>query len=379
MPENLPNTPGFQNHFYNLVKIHTPGSQNHLYESSRKSMFRIKKAYFFVSYISLPYSFGFSNILCLCFAFAGTRPLISTMKAMVIKKDPVSSILEQREVKMPEIKDNEVIIQVCACGVNRGDVIDLVTSEDGICPGLECSGIIEAVGRNVNCWKVGDRVCAILEGGGYAEKVAVLENYLLPLSDDVDLEDAAGLPYASCCIWLALFKMCYPNTVRDTLENKKILIREGTSGIGALAIQYAKLLGLTVIASTGVDFVLDCGASDLQRNIECCCPGGKVFIVDFQGMVSSRIDLAMLQKNQAEIKVFDLRSRDLGYKASVIAQVRTHLWPAILTKKVIPAVANRFAVTEAQKALNLLKENDNIGKIIVYMNFGKTCRHLKMD
>ncbi|XP_073142780.1 uncharacterized protein [Henckelia pumila] len=355
------------------------------------------------------------NILCLCFAFAGTRPLISTMKAMVIKKDPVSSILEQREVKMPEIKDNEVIIQVCACGVNRGDVIDLVTSEDGICPGLECSGIIEAVGRNVNCWKVGDRVCAILEGGGYAEKVAVLENYLLPLSDDVDLEDAAGLPYASCCIWLALFKMCYPNTVRDTLENKKILIREGTSGIGALAIQYAKLLGLTVIASTGssyefslcrdygadicfdhtstnfaqevvrrfqylgVDFVLDCGASDLQRNIECCCPGGKVFIVDFQGMVSSRIDLAMLQKNQAEIKVFDLRSRDLGYKASVIAQVRTHLWPAILTKKVIPAVANRFAVTEAQKALNLLKENDNIGKIIVYMNFGKTCRHLKMD
>ncbi|XP_073274526.1 uncharacterized protein [Primulina huaijiensis] len=302
------------------------------------------------------------------------------MKAMVVKKDWVSSSLEEREIKMPEIKDNEVIIQVCACGVNSGDIIDLVTCEDGICPGLECSGIIEAVGRNVDRWKVGERVCAILEGGGYAEKVAVLENFLLPLPDDIDLHDAAGLPYASCCIWLALFKVCNPNTVEDTLKDKRILIREGTSGIGALAIQYAKFLGLTVIASAGVDFVLDYGASDLQRNIRCCRPGGKVCIVDLHGMVSNSIDLAMLQKRHAEIKVFDVRSRDLGYKASVIAGVRTHLWPAVLKKNVIPAVGNRrFAVTEAQKALNLLKENDNIGKIIVYMNFEKTSHHVKMD
>ncbi|XP_075503258.1 uncharacterized protein LOC142540768 [Primulina tabacum] len=129
----------------------------------------------------------------------------------------------------------------------------------------------------------------------------------------------------------------------------------------------------------GVDFVLDYGASNLQRNIECCRSRGKVFIVDLHGMLSNSINLAMLEKKQVEIKVFDLQSRDLASKASLIAQVRTHLWPAVLTKKVIPVVGYRFAVTEAQKALSLLKENDNIEKIILRMNFEMTSRHLKMD
>ncbi|XP_073126009.1 uncharacterized protein [Henckelia pumila] len=294
------------------------------------------------------------------------------MKAMVVKKSWFSSILEQREVKKPKIKDDEIMIKVSAAGVNRGDIIDVVASDEGVCPGLECAGIIEAVGRNVNCCKVGDKVCAILEGGGYAEKVAVPANLLLPLPD-IDLEAAAGLPYASCSIWSALFEMCDPKTLKD----KKILIHEGANGIGALAIQYAKHMGLTVIASTGVDFVLDYGASNLRRNIECCCTGGKVVIVELHGKECGRIDLARLQQHHTEITVFDLQSRDLDYKASVIAEVRTHLWPAILEKKVIPAVGNRFAMIEAQKALDLLKKNDGTGKIILYMDFEKTSGHLK--
>ncbi|XP_073142472.1 uncharacterized protein [Henckelia pumila] len=297
------------------------------------------------------------------------------MKVMVIKKCWFSStcFLEQREVKIPEMKDNEVMIKVCAVGVNWGDITDVV---DGHCPGLECSGIIEAVGRNVNCWKVGERVCAILVGGGYAEKVAVPANFLLPVPGDIDLADAAGLLYASCSIWSALFEICDLNTLKD----KKILIREGTSRIGALAIQYAKYMGLTVIASTGsgdmfsmcrdygadicldhtskdfvqevflrtgysgVDFILDFGASDLQRNICCLCKKGKVVIVDLHGMERSRIDIAMLQRMHAEIKVW-----------------------------------GRFAVIDAQKALDLLKEDDSIGKIILCMNFEKTSGHLKME
>ncbi|XP_073148780.1 uncharacterized protein [Henckelia pumila] len=170
------------------------------------------------------------------------------MKAMVAKKGWFSSILELREVKIPELKDDEVLIKVCAAGLNRGDIIDVATSDDGVCPGLECSGIIEAVGTNITCWKVGERVCALLEGGGgYAEKVAVPANCVLPLPDDICLDDAAALPYASCSIWLAFFRMRDP----ETLINKVILIREGTSGIGALAIQYAKYLGLKVIVTTG--------------------------------------------------------------------------------------------------------------------------------
>ncbi|XP_075480559.1 uncharacterized protein LOC142521219 [Primulina tabacum] len=169
------------------------------------------------------------------------------MEAMVVKKNWFSNSLEHRKVISPEIKDNEVMIKVCAVGVNWGDIMDVVTSDDGLCPGLECSGIIEAVGRNVISWKIGQRVCAILEGGGYAEKVAVPAGFLLPLPDHINLADAAGLPFASCSIWLALFKMHDPKTLR----RKTVLIREGTSGVGALAIQFAKYMGLRVLAATG--------------------------------------------------------------------------------------------------------------------------------
>ncbi|KZV31678.1 hypothetical protein F511_00482 [Dorcoceras hygrometricum] len=329
------------------------------------------------------------------------------MKAMITKKGWFSSTLEQQEVKVPKIKNNEVMIKVYAVGVNRGDLIKV-----GACPGLECSGIIESVGRNVDYWKVGDRVCAILEGGGYAEKVAVPADFLLPLPDDIDLADAAGLPYASCSIWIALFKM----HDRSALKDKTILIHEGTSAVGALAIKYAKYMGLKVIATTGssnmvstclgygadycldhtltffvskilqktrlagVDFVLDYGASNLQRYIECCSFWGKVVLVDLHGKkLTGSIDLCKLERKQVEIKAFDLQSRDLVYKASVIAEVRAHLWPAVLEKRVVPVIEHRFPVNEAQKAWKLFQKNDLIGKIILHMNFDEVLRHLKMD
>ncbi|XP_073121128.1 uncharacterized protein [Henckelia pumila] len=125
----------------------------------------------------------------------------------------------------------------------------------------------------------------------------------------------------------------------------------------------------------GVDFVIDYGASDLRRNIECCDERGKVVIVDLHGRDRSRIDLALLEEKRAEIKAFDLQSRDLEDKASVIAEVRTHFWPAVLKEKVVPHVEYRFPVTGARKALNLLKKKDGIGKIILCMS----SPNLKMD
>ncbi|XP_073146864.1 uncharacterized protein [Henckelia pumila] len=297
------------------------------------------------------------------------------MKAMMVKKRLFSRILERREVKVPKIKENEVLIKVCAVGVNRGDIIDVAKGVDGVCPGLECSGIIEAVGRNVNCWKIGQRVCAILEGGGYAEKVAVPASFLLPLPDNIDLDDAAGLPYASCTLLLALFKLHDPKTS----EKKIVLIREGTSAIGVLAIQYAKYMGFTVIASTGVDLVLDYEASDLHRNIQCCRHRGKVVIVDLHGTKSTLIDLSILQLNHVEIKVVDLRSKDLGYKNSLIIELRTHLWAAVLQQKVVPAIKLRFPVIESQTALDILRDDDSSGKIVVCMNFEQNSGHLKMS
>ncbi|XP_073128879.1 uncharacterized protein [Henckelia pumila] len=160
------------------------------------------------------------------------------MKAMVVKRSCFSNILEQRKVMSPEIKDNEVIIKVCAVGVNWGDIFDMVTSDDGICPGLECSGIIEAVGRNVICWKVGDKGSVpFLKEEDMQKKWLYRQTFFFRCLM-INLADAAGLPYASCSIWLALFKMRDPKALRG----KTVLIREGTSGIGALAIQYAKYM-----------------------------------------------------------------------------------------------------------------------------------------
>ncbi|XP_073138558.1 uncharacterized protein [Henckelia pumila] len=322
------------------------------------------------------------------------------MKAMVVKRGWLSNTLEQRRVQIPEIKEDQVLINVCAVGVNRVDV-------------LECSGIIEALGRNVRHWKVGQRVCAINveEGGGYAEKVVVPAEFLLPLPDYFDLDDAAALPYESCVIWLVLSKM---HTRQTGFPDKWILIREG-SIIAPLAIQYAKYMGFKVVASTGncnnfdmyvsygaefcvdhtatnfvrqvfeklgyrgVDFVLDYGASDLQRNIACCRTRGMVAIVHLHGVKRTSIDLNTLLKAQAEIKVFNSRFRDFRDKASVIAGLKINLWPAVLQGRVFPVIEHRFPMEEAQKALDLVKGNDSsFGKIIVCVNLDKSSSgHLK--
>ncbi|XP_073154105.1 uncharacterized protein [Henckelia pumila] len=128
----------------------------------------------------------------------------------------------------------------------------------------------------------------------------------------------------------------------------------------------------------GVDFVVDYGASNLRHNVKCCRTRGKVVILDLLEKKCGSVDLAELQKNHIEIRAFDLRYRDLDYKASVIAKVRTHLWPFILRQNLIPFVERRFPMMEAQKALNLLKKNDRgIGKIILSVDFEKASCHPK--
>ncbi|XP_073145246.1 uncharacterized protein [Henckelia pumila] len=315
-----------------------------------------------------------------------------------------SSSSEEPKVTIPVFKDNEVLIKVWAVGVNRDDIVDVATSVGFFHPGFECSGIIEAVGRNASCWKVGERVCAILEGGGYAEQVAVPADFLLPLPDDIDLDDAAGLPYASCCIWSALFKMQTP----DMLKDKIILIHEGFNGIGPLAIQYAKYMGLKVIVCTGnrdkliiddygadfcvdctsrnfasealkeigslgFDIVLDYGFSELERNITWCKIGGNVVIVYLGGDNDiGTIDLLALRHMHIAVKVTNLRHKDFDYKASVIAGLRADLWPAVLEK-----VHHRFPASEAQQAFDCLKKKDSVGKIIVRMDLEKSTMDLE--
>lgn len=170
------------------------------------------------------------------------------MKAVVITSPGDPEVLQLQEVEEPEIKDDEVLIKTEAAALNRGDIYQrqgFYPPPEGAStfPGLECSGIIEAVGENVSRWKVGDKVCALLSGGGYAEKVAVPAGQVLPVPSGVSLSDAASLPEVACTVWSTVF------TMSRLCPGETLLIHGGSSGIGTFAIQIAKFKGAKVFVT----------------------------------------------------------------------------------------------------------------------------------
>ncbi|GKV45900.1 hypothetical protein SLEP1_g52927 [Rubroshorea leprosula] len=177
------------------------------------------------------------------------------MKAIVIRAPGDSDVLKLQEVEEPKIKEDEVLIKVEAAALNRSDIYERegsYPSPEGVSPypGLECSGTIESVGENVSRWKVGDKVCALLSGGGYAEKVAVPSGQLLPVPAGVSLKDAASFPEVACTVWSTIL-------MRSRLSaGETLLIHEGSSGIGVFAIQIAKQFGATVLVTAGLALAL---------------------------------------------------------------------------------------------------------------------------
>jgi putative PIG3 family NAD(P)H quinone oxidoreductase len=320
------------------------------------------------------------------------------MKAVVITSYGGPEVLQLQEVEDPEIKDDEVLIKVEATALNRADTSQRkghYPSPKGASPypGLECSGIILDVGKNVSRWKVGDEVCALLNGGGYAEKVAVSAGQVLPIPPGISLKDAACFPEVACTVWSTSFM------TSKLSAGETFLIHGGSSGIGTFAIHIAKAQGATVFVTagneeklafckdlgadvcinyktedfvarvkeeTGVNVILDCiGGSYLQQNLESLSLDGRLFLIGFQGGAKAEVNLQALFAKRATVQAAGLRSRTAENKAVIVSEVEKNVWPAIAEGKVKPVIYKYYPLSEAAEAHRLIESSKHIGKILL--------------
>jgi putative PIG3 family NAD(P)H quinone oxidoreductase len=305
-----------------------------------------------------------------------------------------------REVPDPVAGDGEVVVDVTAAGVNRADV----SQRQGhyppppgasVYPGLECAGVISAVGAGVSGHHVGERVSALLAGGGYAERVAVPAGQLLPVPAGLSVQESAALPEVACTVW--------SNVVdRDQLrKGETLLVHGGGSGIGTFAIQLGKALGATVIATAragkhdrlralgadlvvdystddfvaatkdftggaGADVILDIvGAKYLARNIEALAPNGRITIIGLQGGRKAELDIALLMSKRGSISSTSLRARPTADKARVVAGVTRTVWPLVEAGAIKPIIHTTMPLAEAAEAHRLMESSDHLGKILL--------------
>ncbi|HZZ49072.1 MAG TPA: NAD(P)H-quinone oxidoreductase [Pseudonocardia sp.] len=325
------------------------------------------------------------------------------MYAITAREPGGPEVLEWTEVPDPEPGAGEVLIDVAASAVNRADLLQ----RKGFYPpppgaseiiGMECSGRIAQVGDGVEGWAVGDEVCALLAGGGYAQKVAVPATQLLPVPKEVDLVDAAGLPEVACTVWSNLVGAA------RLRAGELALIQGGSGGIGTHAIQVAAALGARVAATAnssrldlcrelgaelaidynedniaeqlreatdgrGADVILDnMGASALADNIDRLAPGGRLVIIGLQGGIKAEINLNAMLRKRTSVIATNLRGRPVDGpdgKGAIVAATRTELWPLIAAGKVKPVVHARIPMNEAGEAHRQLDAGGVVGKLLL--------------
>ncbi len=321
------------------------------------------------------------------------------MRAITIPQPGGPESLVWAEVPDPEPGPDEVIVDVRASGVNRADLLQRQGHYPpppgaSAYPGLECSGVITVVGAEVTGWAVGQQVCALLSGGGYAERVAVPAGQLLPVPA-CDPVDAAALPEVACTVWSNLVQVARLGA-GDTL-----LVHGGGSGIGTFAIQLGAALGVTVLTTAreakharlrelgaahmidyreqdfveevrrvtdgrGVDVILDImGGSYLGRNVSALATGGRLVVIGMQGGRKAELDLGALLSKRASVTATSLRSRPLAEKAEIVQGVRDEVWPLVEEGRIRPIVDRRLPMTEAAEAHRLVESNDHFGKVLL--------------
>ena len=317
------------------------------------------------------------------------------MHAIVIKNPGGPDVLQWNTVPNPEVGPGEVLLDIVAAGINRADVAQrkgAYPPPPGApdYPGLEASGRIAALGEGVTGWNVGDEVCALLAGGGYAEQVAVPAGQLLPVPKGVTLVEAAGLPEVVCTVWSNVFMLA------RLREGERFLVHGGASGIGTMAIQLAKAHGAQVLCTAGtdeklarcrelgadiainyrtddfvdaaapVDVILDnMGASYLARNVKTLGIGGRLMIIGFQGGSKTELNLVDLMTRRASIQVTGLRARPAEEKAEIVASVRENVWPLVESGRVRPIVDRTVPVQDAATGHRILEESTHVGKIVL--------------
>ncbi|WP_406640083.1 NAD(P)H-quinone oxidoreductase [Amycolatopsis sp. WGS_07] len=321
------------------------------------------------------------------------------MHAITIREPGAPDVLEWTEVPDPEPGPGEVLLDVTASAVNRADLLQ----RQGNYPpppgasdilGLECSGTIAELGEGVEGWQVGDEVCALLAGGGYAERVAVPAGQLLPVPAEIETMSAAGLPEVACTVWA--------NVVMHAGlgEGQVLLVHGGAGGIGTHAIQVGKALGATVAVTAGsperlercsqlgadiainykeqdfvevlraetkgADVILDnMGAKYLGRNVDALAADGRLVIIGMQGGIKGELNIGKLLGKRASVYAAGLRSRPLDQKAAIVADVRKRLWPLVEQGSVQPIVGDVVPMAEAASAHRMLEEGSIFGKVLL--------------
>jgi len=323
------------------------------------------------------------------------------MRAVVVPEPGDADALTLAERPDPVPAAAEVRIRVTAAGLNGADLSQrrgFYPSPPGApeWPGLEVSGVVDAVGDGVDAWQAGDRVCALLPGGGYAELVTVDAGLVLPVPDSVDLVEAAGLPEVAATVWSNVFDL------GRLAAGEALLVHGGSSGIGTMAIQLGRALGADVIATAGseekaafcrevgahaavdyntqdfveaaraftddrgVDVVLDIvGGAYIARDLDALATGGRILSIAVRDRTPAVVDMGLLMRKRASIHGTTLRARPLAERVAILAAVRANVWPLLADGRVRPVIDSVFPLEDAAAAHRRMESSAHRGKILL--------------
>jgi putative PIG3 family NAD(P)H quinone oxidoreductase len=320
------------------------------------------------------------------------------MRAVTVPTPGGPDALTLADLPDPVAGEGEVVVDVVATAVNRADLLQ----RRGFYPpppgaseilGLECSGRIRSIGAGVEGWSVGDEVCALLSGGGYAEQVVVPAGQLMRVPEGVPVETAAALPEVACTVWSNVFM------VARLRPDETLLVHGGAGGIGTFAIQLAAALGARVFATAGsaeklelcrslgaeraisyrdedfveilreiggADVILDnMGGKYLGPNVAALATEGRLAIIGMQGGTKGELDVGALMTKRAAVVATTLRARPVGEKSAICRAVEEHVWPLVEAGKVRPTVGAELALDDVSKAHALMEAGEHTGKILL--------------
>ena len=323
------------------------------------------------------------------------------MRAVIAPEPGGPEALVVVDLPDPTPGPGEVVLDMAATAINRADTMQ----RQGFYPpppgasdvlGLECSGVISAVGSDVDDWAVGDEVCALLAGGGDAEKVLVPVGQLMPVPSGIDVVHAGALPEVACTVWSNVFM------IAGLQRGESLLVHGGGGGIGTFAIQLGHALGAQVLTTAGseeklevcrslgadvginyrdqdfveevkkatdgagVDVILDnMGAKYLSRNVEALATEGRLVVIGMQGGSKAELDLGVLLRKRGAVIATSLRARPVGEKAAICASVVEHVWPLVADGSVRTLVHTTLPLAEAAEGHRIMEASDHIGKIVL--------------
>lgn len=323
------------------------------------------------------------------------------MKAIYITKSGGPEVLQLQEAQQPTPSEHQVLIKVKAAGVNRSDVITRQNtntygkSSAALIPGLEVSGEITAIGSKVTDKKVGDKVCALIAGGGYAEYVVAQSTHCLPVPEGISLLEAAAIPETVFTVWFNVFHL------GKLQPGEKLLIHGGTSGIGTMGLQMAKAWGCKTYTTAGseekidflnnmglgsvinykkaafeevfkdekIDVILDMVGGDYtQKNLDILNKKGRLIYINGMKSANVNINLFTIMSKNLTLTGSFLKPQSGEVKTLIAQEVEKQIWPLFTAKKIHPVIYKTFPLQEAAAAHSLMESSAHIGKILLTMD-----------